>query len=283
MNIDTDRGTIALPFREDLGNLFPQAPRINGHIVLPHRPDTMVLMRNLGIHVPSPVLHHYDFPHPVDKPPFAVQRETVQMLTENTRAYVLSSMGVGKTVCPLWAFDYLKGLGMAKSMVVFAPLSSLNFTWAAHLFEFFPHLTYRVVYGDREKRLRLLADIVDVYIVNHDGWLVIGKELMERKDIDVLVIDELAVYRNSNATTKWMQKFAPDQDLGVGHDRQSDAALADRCVDAGTDHHPVDRAQVFFPLPRAADVPGQPVQVGAPCQRRQARLRGAPAQREVSP
>src|SRR5262249_49476617 len=49
----------------------------------------------------------------------------------------------------------------------------------------------------------------DIFIINHDGLKTIDEEIFERKDIDTLVIDELAVYRNPRSQlSKRMQAFA---------------------------------------------------------------------------
>ena len=45
-------------------------------------------------------------------------------------------------------------------------------------------------------------------MINHDGLRVIRKEIELRKDIDTLVLDELAVYRNNSERSKVMRKFA---------------------------------------------------------------------------
>jgi len=177
-------------------------------IALPHDPYHTVMLRRFGFDVPSPVLTNYTWPHPPNKSPFEVQKETVQLLTENSRAYVLSGMGVGKTACPLWAFDYLKGLQMATKMLVVAPLSTLKFTWGREAFDIVPHLRVSIVYGTKAQRLKALKVEADIYVINHDGVGVMYEELAKRTDIDVLVVDELAVYRNSSARSKLMQKYA---------------------------------------------------------------------------
>lgn len=129
--------------------------------------------------------------------PFDVQFETVAMLTENPRAYVLSSMGTGKTKCVLWAFDYLRRVSAAQRMLVVAPLSTLKFTWGREIFATTPHYKYQVLHSpNAAKRLERLGEPADIYIVNHDGLGLIAQEVIARHDIDVLVIDELGVYRN---------------------------------------------------------------------------------------
>lgn len=139
--------------------------------------------------------------------PFDVQRITCEMLSSNTRAYVLSTMGVGKTACPLWTFDFLKASGQASRMLVNAPLSTLEFVWMRELIEIGSSLRAIVLHGSREKRLKLLEKDADIYIINHDGLATIYDALIEREDIDVITIDELAVFRNSNNRTKTLRAF----------------------------------------------------------------------------
>ena len=202
--------TLAAPYTQAIANLFPDLKLLDEHwCQLRHDPGTTVLLRNLGVDTPSPVLSHYRWPHPPGKPPFEVQKETVCLLTENARAYVLSGMGVGKTVCALWAFDYLKSIGLADKMLVVCPISTMRITWMKEIFEFVPHLRGAVVYGSRAKRQDILARTdVDVYIINHDGVEVIAAELEARPDIDVLTLDELAVYRNPTERAKIMRRLA---------------------------------------------------------------------------
>jgi len=129
--------------------------------------------------------------------PFDIQRTTVELLTENQRAYVLNSMGTGKTKAALWAFDYLRRCGVAHSMLVVAPLSTLRFTWAREVFMTTPHLSTVILHNPNRKiRLKLLEQPADIYIVNHDGLKIIAPEIAKRTDIDVLCLDELATYRN---------------------------------------------------------------------------------------
>lgn len=137
--------------------------------------------------------------------PFDVQCATVEMLTENPRAYVLSSMGTGKTKCVCWAFDYLRRVNSARKMLVVCPLSTMRFTWAREIFTTIPGYKVEVLHGTRQKRLELLADkSVDIYIINHDGLAIkeIADAVAARDDIDTIVLDELATYRNNTQKTK---------------------------------------------------------------------------------
>ena len=200
---------VGVPYSSKITNLFPtgklMASNGSSYILLPHKPWETYLLRGLGYDVPSPILSHYDW---CGGAPFQSQQSTAALLTLNQRAYVLNGMGTGKTKAALWAFDYLRSNGMCKKMLVSAPLSTLTFTWAKEIFATVPHLKCVVLHGTRAKRLELLATDADIYIINHDGHPVILNELLARNDIDVLVLDELAVFRNGQAKrTKSMKKL----------------------------------------------------------------------------
>ncbi len=174
---------------------------------LPYHIGNVVLLKRLGFDAPSPILANYKWPGTFK--PFEIQRQTSAHLTLNPRAYVLNELGTGKTRSLLWAWDFMRASGAAERMLVVAPLSTLNFVWGREVLATLPHRTYAVLHGTREQRLKALARDADIYIINHDGVRTILDELNARQDIDTLVLDELAVYRNGqSARTKVMRKFA---------------------------------------------------------------------------
>lgn len=165
-------------------------------VAVPHGLDEVRVLNNIGIKAPSPIAHYYQWSGQYT--PFAHQLQTVEFLTLNPRSYCLLDMGLGKSISVLWTYDYLRSIGKARKAVILSPLSTLERVWADEIFTHFPHLTCAVLHGaNKAKRLKLLAQDVDVYILNHDGVKVIGPELAARDDIDVVVIDELAAFRNS--------------------------------------------------------------------------------------
>jgi len=183
--------------------------------VLEHDVPTTKILRNLGLQVPAPVASQYKYTG--NRLPFEVQKKTVEMLTMEQRAYVLSGMGVGKTACPLWAFDFLRqqpgpgGYRLANRMLVVAPLSTLQFTWYAEMIAINSPYKAEILHGVKDKRLKLLGREADIYIINHDGVEVVADALKDRPDIDVITIDELAAYRNSTDRTKVMKEVAKDR------------------------------------------------------------------------
>ena len=202
IHVSAKHKAIGVPVRPDLANLFPSAKQVTLEgkpmLVVRHGTDETKLLRNMGFDVPTPILAHYDWEGGT---PFDIQRKTAAMLTMNKRAYVLNGMGTGKTKASLWSWRYLNLRGEAGKLLVVAPLSTLNFTWAREIFQTLPGIKVQVLHGTKQKRLQRLADPeADVYIINHDGLAVIADELARRSDIDTCILDELAVYRNGTAT-----------------------------------------------------------------------------------
>ena len=141
--------------------------------------------------------------------PYGVQIETVKHLISNPRAYCLNAMGTGKTFCTLAAYDVLRLSGRVKKALIVAPLSTLKFAWVAEVIKSFPHLRVEVLHGTKTKRLKTLAIDADLYIINHDGFDTIKDAIYKKPDIDLLVLDELAAYRNGSAgRTKLIRDYA---------------------------------------------------------------------------
>lgn len=172
-------------------------------VAIPHRPDETRVLRNLGFEVPEPMPIHYDWPKVSGRhAPFSAQLDTASFLSMNSRAFCLNGMGTGKTNAALWAYDYLRRTKTVKKVLVVCPLSTMERTWADSAFQTFPHLDCVVLHGTRERRNKLLAQDVNIYVINIDGLSTIKDALAKRPDIDLIVVDELALARNSG-TDRW--------------------------------------------------------------------------------
>lgn len=197
--------TVVVPWRADLAGLIPHARAIDFKgermLVMPNGPDETRLCRNLGLLVPSPVLTRYEWPVVHGRAPWEAQKLTTALLVENPAAYVLSTMGTGKTRAVIYACDYLLKMGIIKKVLISAPLSTLTEVWERELFATLPLARVKVLYGDRAKRLTLLDQDAEFYIINHHGLPMLKTELAA-KGFDVGVIDELAVFRNKS-TELW--------------------------------------------------------------------------------
>jgi SNF2 family DNA or RNA helicase len=203
--------TLLLP-HDQVAPLWPDAPTLqrNGTLysILPHNPQTQISLRALDIDAPAPILYQFDWPSADGSQPFQIQKDTAALATSHQRAYVLNDMGTGKTRATLWSWRYLRNVGMANKLLVVAPLSTLSFVWLRELMLTMPEVKAVVLHGSREKRITWLAGDYDVYIINHDGLKTIVQELHARTDIDCMIIDELAAYRNNSKRTRQMQVFA---------------------------------------------------------------------------
>lgn len=204
LTVSRKHKVVLVPETEATRGVWIDAPSVGPNLVVPHGLRETLLLRHMGFKCPSPLVH-YNWSGGT---PFDVQVKTCEMLVENRRAYVLNHMGTGKTKSALWAWDFLNRVGHAKKLLVVAPLSTLRFVWAREVFSTLHGRTVKVLHGSRQERLDALADDADIYIVNHDGLKVIYNELRCRADIDTLVLDELAVYRNNSDRSKAMRKFA---------------------------------------------------------------------------
>ena len=188
-------------------SVIPKAKKFtaNGkeYIAVHHGVDEVAVLNNIGIQAPAPILHYYDWPGRFK--PFEHQKDTAAFLTKFTRSFCLNGMGTGKTLSLLWAYDYLRLEGAVKKMVVITPLSTLERTWADEMFSHFPHLEFAVLHGTRDKRLLLLEQDVDVFLINHDGIKVSGfvEAMKNRPDIDLVVIDEIAQVARKAGTERY--------------------------------------------------------------------------------
>lgn len=201
MLISSKHKQIVLPPRAEIINL-PQAKlfEFNGQklVTLPHDTEHTKYLKNIGIVVPAPIAAQYQWPGT----PFESQRTTAELLTLEPRAYVLSDMGVGKTRAALFAYDFLRQRGEVKRMLIVAPLSTLTTVWAKEAFDVCPQYSVEVIHGTTTKRKKLLASKPDIAVINHDGVETVLGSLVADRDIDVVVIDELAVLRNQR-TNRW--------------------------------------------------------------------------------
>lgn len=166
--------------------------------VLPFNHESYSLLSNAGFKLPAPIMQSYDW---AGDTPFDSQKKTAALLTVSKRCYVLSSMGVGKTRAAVYSADFLIRTAGVKRVLIVAPLSTLNDVWARELFSVVPDYDRKVLYGNKEKRVKLLNQPAMFYIINPEGVVSLKNELKAIK-WDVVIVDELAAYRNAQ-TVRW--------------------------------------------------------------------------------
>lgn len=181
----------------------------NGYVVVPAHLANLQALRRQGMQV-IPPMSRYDWPGRYT--PFEAQRITANFMVLNPRSFVLSDMGTGKTLAALWAADFLMQHhppGTCRAMIV-SPLSTLKRVWQDAIFQnFLGRRTFAIVHGTAEQRMKLMAQDVDFYIINHDGlgvgastnkgipWMGVSAALRDRKDIQIAIVDEASAYRDA--------------------------------------------------------------------------------------
>ena len=140
--------------------------------------------------------------------PHAGQRKAVKALIENACLALLADVGCGKTSSVYGAFKVLRRKGLARRMLVVAPLKPAHLVWPAEAAKWadFADLRVEVLHG--KGREAALARDSDVCVVNFDGleWLLgavktktpSGKvkvtcdvKAFRAHGFDTLVVDEL--------------------------------------------------------------------------------------------
>ena len=137
--------------------------------------------------------------------PFDHQRETVEFLLRNKRAFVLSDIGTGKTLSILWATDILFEMGYIKKVLILSPLSTLQVVWANEIFRNFPHRYYTIAHGTRDEAAKAIASDVQYVITNHDSVKFRFEELAA-EHFDIIVIDESTAFKTISADRHKMLK-----------------------------------------------------------------------------
>ena len=143
----------------------------------------------------------YKWPSKYDNP-FGHQRVTAEFFIRNKRSYCFNEIGSAKTLSALCAADFLMESKAVNKVLIAAPLSTLWAVWDDEIWSNLFHRRAIVLHGSKEKRIQLLKEDADFYIINHEGLRVIYHELVAKKGIDLVILDEGAKLRNAR-TALW--------------------------------------------------------------------------------
>lgn len=185
-------------------------PDSGGKIIIPFDTPTVEKLYEHKIRVKGPIAYDYEFKWHRQLPPFAHQIVTADFVTKLQRGFIFNDIGTAKTLSVLWAADYLQSIGVVNKVLVACTLSTTWLVWANTIFKSFPHRSFTLLHGSKAKRVKELEKDYDYYIINHDGLKVMGewqtkndKKILlstlfdKRPDIDMIIVDESAVFRNS--------------------------------------------------------------------------------------
>lgn len=127
---------------------------------------------------------------------FDHQRETVQFLLNNPRAFVLNDPGTGKTASALVAVRELMSQGWRRALIL-APKAILEPSWAADCREFTPELSVATAFA--KNRMQAFSSGADIVVTNHDAVNWIHDNLGILDTFDIIIIDESTAYKNRAA------------------------------------------------------------------------------------
>lgn len=217
-----ERNALVIP-RQDIRHvdlrLFARSKPVDyqgvPHTVVPFDLPSCGVLRHAGLKPKGPIYYDYHWPvvHP-NHTPFAHQQETADYITQWERMFVFNGIGTAKTLSALWAADYLMRKGFVRRVLVTSTLSTLSSVWDDHIFKAFNDRTCTILHGDRKRRVKRLEEDHDFYIINHDGIQTISEELASRDDIDMVIVDEGAEFRNAKTDKyKALHAFCGPQTL----------------------------------------------------------------------
>src|SRR5699024_1769513 len=126
------------------------------------------------------------------------------------RCYVFAGTGTGKTISSLWAYDYLRSIGMVDRLLVVCPLSIVDESWGDTIATHFKHLSYSTITGTPKRKKELLANKHAVHIINFDG-IVNLRDIMQENNYSMVVVDESPAIKNVS-TNRWkaLYQVVPD-------------------------------------------------------------------------
>jgi hypothetical protein len=199
----------------------PDAVQVNGqYVAVPQTLRNSQVLRWLNYPV-APIItdQNYDWPIGPGKTPGQHQKTMSNFQVVHPKNFNLSDPGTQKTLPALWAADWLMNRfppGECRCLIV-GPLNVIETVWVDEIWSnLLGRRTFEVLYGDEQKRLRLLAKRPDFAIVNIDGVGVgahtyrsdrkmrtsvrldgFSKALAEDKSIQIIIVDEADGYVDS--------------------------------------------------------------------------------------
>ena len=205
-------------------------------LAMPYGVDESMVLKNLGFNVPAPILQYYNWPGRFTA--MDHQKETAAFLTMHKRALCLNAPGTGKSISSLWAADFLLDEGVARKVLIIAPLSTVKVVWGSELRHHLPHRSFVMCTGSKQKRIELLQTPgVQYVIINHDGFTTMQHELT---GFDVVIYDEATALKSPSSQrykifSRWIQKHRPWLWMMTGtpiSQTPADAWTLSRLVDA---------------------------------------------------
>lgn len=152
--------------------------------------------------------------------PHSYQAYSIDKIINNKKYGLFLEMGTGKTVSTLTAIEQLKYdyLEVDKVLVI-APKRVAEDTWAQEIdkWSHLSNLSVSLVLGTPKQRTEALTKDADIYVTNKENTKWICEKYKKDWPFDMLVIDELSTFKNSDSQRfKILKKKMPLVDRFVG-------------------------------------------------------------------
>lgn len=133
--------------------------------------------------------------------PFRHQVETSNFVVDTPKCFVLDDIGTGKSWSVTWAIDCLMQNRHVRSVLIVAPLSTMEIVWLRTFFHLDAALDVVVLKGTATKRKFLLGrpGMNKVSIINPDALHIIAEDIAKLDEYDMVVVDESAMFRNAKS------------------------------------------------------------------------------------
>ena len=142
-----------------------------------------------------------------------------QCTSPNTMLWL--DMGLGKTVVTLTSIAHLIDSGYLKGVIIVAPIRVIHLVWRQEALNWnqSKHLTFSMVTGTKDQRIRALLKKSDIYMINYENLRWLSETLdtyfnKKKKELpfDGVVWDEISKMKNSatkrvRAVKKILPKF----------------------------------------------------------------------------
>lgn len=130
--------------------------------------------------------------------PHEYQKEAVKFLLTHGSGSLWLDPGLGKTAIVLEAFRILKHKGLAKKMLVIAPLRPVYAVWPKEVekWEQFENYSVGVLHGGGKEKV--LNKNHDIYVINFEGLRWLSTRLNGKAwPFEILVVDEISYMKNT--------------------------------------------------------------------------------------
>lgn len=160
----------------------------------------------------STLARDYDFPsyRPAIPEPMPHQVKVADFICLHRRGYVFAGTGTGKTISALWAFDYLRSIGLADRLLVVCPLTIVDESWGDTIATHLKHLSYSTIVGTPKQKKELLRNKHAVHIINFDGVVNLRDEMQDNQYSMVLVDESPAIKNVTTNRWKALYQVVPD-------------------------------------------------------------------------